>query len=109
ILIYFYFLCVFSQLQILNSIYSMRIHLIAIGGSAMHNLALALQSVGHEVSGSDDEIYDPALSRLKNAGLLPEPMGWSADRITPDIEAIILGMHARKDNPELARAQELGL
>lgn len=87
----------------------MRIHLIAIGGSAMHNLALALQSIGHEVSGSDDEIYDPALSRLKNAGLLPEPMGWSADRITSDIEAIILGMHARKDNPELARALELGL
>lgn len=87
----------------------MRIHLIAIGGSAMHNLALALQSIGHEVSGSDDEIYDPALSRLKTAGLLPEPMGWSADRIASDIDAVILGMHARKDNPELAKAQELGL
>lgn len=104
-----YILCVFSQLNKSTQDHSMRIHLIAIGGSAMHNLALALQSIGHQVSGSDDEIYDPALSRLKKAGLLPEPMGWSVDRITSDIDAVILGMHARKDNPELAKALDLGL
>ncbi|MBR9921125.1 MAG: peptidoglycan synthetase [Bacteroidetes bacterium] len=87
----------------------MRIHLIAIGGSAMHNLALALQANGHQVSGSDDEIYDPARSRLANAGLLPASIGWDADRITPEIDVIILGMHARKNNPELIKAQNLGL
>ena len=78
----------------------MRIHLIAIGGSAMHNLALALQENGHQVSGSDDEIYDPARSRLKAAGLLPEKMGWHPEKISSDLDLIILGMHARIDNPE---------
>lgn len=87
----------------------MRIHLIAIGGSAMHNIALALQSVGHEVSGSDDEIYEPARSRLADHGLLPTEIGWHPDTISDDIDCIILGMHARSDNPELARALELGL
>lgn len=87
-----------------------KIHFIAIGGAAMHNLALAVASkAGYEVTGSDDEIFDPALSHLRDAGLLPAEMGWHPDRITPDIDAIILGMHAREDNPELVRARELGI
>ena len=86
------------------------IHFIAIGGAAMHNLALAVASKeGYQVTGSDDEIFDPALSHLRDAGLLPDEMGWHPERITPDIDAIILGMHAREDNPELVRARELGL
>ena len=86
------------------------IHFIAIGGAAMHNLALAVAGkAGYKVTGSDDEIFDPALSRLKAAGLLPDEMGWHPERITPDIDAIILGMHAREDNPELVRARELGI
>ena len=87
-----------------------RIHFIAIGGAAMHNLALAVASkAGYEVTGSDDEIFDPALSHLRDAGWLPDEMGWHTERITPDIDAIILGMHAREDNPELIRARELGI
>ena len=87
-----------------------KIHFIAIGGAAMHNLALAVASkAGYQVTGSDDEIFDPALSHLREAGLLPDEMGWHPERITPDIDAIILGMHAREDNPELVRARELGL
>ena len=86
------------------------IHFIAIGGAAMHNLALAVAGkAGYKVTGSDDEIFDPALSRLKAAGLLPDEIGWHPERITSDIDAIILGMHAREDNPELVRARELGL
>lgn len=87
----------------------MKIHLIAIGGAAMHNLAIALKQNGHEVTGSDDQIFDPSLSRLKQNGLLPENFGWDPSRITEDIDAVILGMHARSDNPELKRAQELDL
>lgn len=75
----------------------------------MHNLAITLKQQGHTVTGSDDEIYNPAHDRLAQHGLLPEVMGWNTARITPDIEAIVLGMHARKDNPELLRAQEFGL
>lgn len=76
----------------------------------MHNLALAVASkAGYRVTGSDDEIFDPALSHLREAGLLPDEMGWHPERITRDIDAIILGMHAREDNPELVRARELGL
>ena len=87
-----------------------KIHFIAIGGAAMHNLALAVASkAGYQVTGSDDEIFDPALTHLREAGLLPDKMGWHPERITPDIDAIILGMHAREDNPELVRARELGL
>ena len=87
-----------------------RIHFIAIGGAAMHNLALAVASkAGYKVTGSDDEIFDPALSHLRDAGLLPDKMGWHPERITKDIDAIILGMHAREDNPELVRARELGI
>ncbi|MCR5192568.1 MAG: peptidoglycan synthetase [Bacteroidales bacterium] len=87
----------------------MKVHFIAIGGSAMHNLALALHQKGYTVTGSDDEIFDPARTRLANAGLLPESEGWHPERITPDLDAVVLGMHARIDNPELLRAQELGL
>ncbi len=86
------------------------IHFIAIGGAAMHNLALAVASkAGYKVTGSDDEIFEPALSHLRNAGLLPDKIGWHPERITKDIDAIILGMHAREDNPELVKARELGL
>lgn len=86
-----------------------QIHLIAIGGSAMHNLALALKQNGFHVTGSDDEIVEPSLSRLKNQNLLPEKDGWFPDKIHSGLSAVILGMHARADNPELLRAQELGL
>lgn len=75
----------------------------------MHNLALALHQKGDEVTGSDDAIFDPSLTRLKNAGLLPSEMGWFPEKITSDIEAVILGMHAKEDNPELKKAQKLGL
>ncbi|MCW1953278.1 MAG: Mur ligase domain-containing protein [Flavobacteriia bacterium] len=87
----------------------MRIHFIAIGGSAMHNLALALSDAGHEISGSDDVIFEPSKSRLEAAGLLPVQMGWHVEHITAALEAVVLGMHAKKDNPELLKAQELGL
>ena len=87
----------------------MKVHFIAIGGSAMHNLAIALCQKGITVTGSDDEIFDPAKSRLEKYGLLPESFGWHPERITPDLDAVVLGMHARIDNPELLRAQELGL
>jgi len=85
------------------------IHLIAVGGSIMHNLALALHRRGAQVTGSDDEIFEPAASRLAAAGLLPAQEGWDAARITSGLAAVIVGMHARPDNPELLRAQELGL
>ena len=75
----------------------------------MHSLALAIHQQGHQVTGSDDEIYEPSRTRLAAAGLLPSEMGWHPDRITPDIEKVVLGMHARGDNPELIRAQTLGL
>lgn len=87
----------------------MKIHLIAIGGAAMHNLALALKENGHQVTGSDDEIYNPAKDRLAAAHILPAEMGWFPEKIQADLDFIILGMHARKDNPELLKAQELGL
>ncbi|MFT4674221.1 MAG: UDP-N-acetylmuramate: L-alanyl-gamma-D-glutamyl-meso-diaminopimelate ligase [Saprospiraceae bacterium] len=87
----------------------MRIHFIAIGGSAMHNLALALHNKGEQVTGSDDEIFDPSSSRLAAKGLLPEVFGWFPEKVSPEIDAIILGMHAKEDNLELLRAKELGL
>ncbi len=87
----------------------MNIHFIAIGGAAMHNLAIALHQKGYQVTGSDDEIFDPSKSRLEKYGLLPEKYGWFPEKITPDIDAIILGMHAKPDNPELKKAQALGL
>jgi UDP-N-acetylmuramate: L-alanyl-gamma-D-glutamyl-meso-diaminopimelate ligase len=85
------------------------IHFIAVGGAIMHNLALALHQKGYHVTGSDDEIYDPAKSRLESAGILPKVIGWNISTIHKNLDAVILGMHARKDNPELAKAIELGL
>ncbi|WP_299188147.1 Mur ligase family protein [uncultured Aquimarina sp.] len=87
----------------------MRVHFIAIGGSAMHNLAMALHQKGDEVTGSDDVIFEPSKSRLNRFGLLPQAFGWYPEKITSNIDAIILGMHAKEDNPELQKAQELGL
>jgi len=87
----------------------MRTHFIAIGGAAMHNLALALHDKGYKITGSDDAIFEPSRTRLEKKGLLPEELGWFPERITPDIEAVIVGMHAKADNPELLKAQELGL
>jgi UDP-N-acetylmuramate: L-alanyl-gamma-D-glutamyl-meso-diaminopimelate ligase len=85
------------------------LHFIAIGGSAMHNLALALNNKGYKVTGSDDAIFEPSRTRLANKGILPPEMGWFPEKITTEIEAVILGMHAKADNPELLKAQELGL
>ncbi len=88
----------------------MRIHFIAVGGSAMHNLAISLKIKGYyDVTGSDDEIFEPSKSRLAKYSILPESIGWDAERITSDIDAVILGMHARNDNPELIKAKQLGL
>ncbi|HBR53564.1 MAG TPA: peptidoglycan synthetase [Flavobacteriaceae bacterium] len=87
----------------------MRVHFIAIGGAAMHNLALALYQKGYQVTGSDDEIFDPSKSRLEAKGLLPKEYGWFPTKISAGIDAIILGMHAKEDNPELLKAKELGL
>ncbi len=87
----------------------MRIHFIAIGGSAMHNMAIALHKKGFNITGSDDVIFEPSISRLAKYGLLPEKEGWYPENITADLDAVILGMHARADNPELLRAQELGI
>lgn len=87
----------------------MNVHFIAIGGSAMHNLAIALHNKGEQVTGSDDEVYEPSKSRLKAKGLLPESFGWFPEKITTSLDAIVLGMHAKADNPELLKAQELGL
>ena len=87
----------------------MRIHFIAIGGSAMHNLAIALHRKGNRVTGSDDAIYEPSRSRLEKEGLLPQVLGWDASRIDASIDAIILGMHAKANNPELLAAKALSL
>ncbi len=87
----------------------MKIHILACGGAVMHNIALALHATGHQVTGSDDEIFEPALSRLKAKGLLPEQFGWFPSNITDQLDFIILGMHAREDNPELLKAKELGV
>jgi UDP-N-acetylmuramate: L-alanyl-gamma-D-glutamyl-meso-diaminopimelate ligase len=87
----------------------MKLHFIAIGGSAMHNLAIALHKRGYQITGSDDEIFEPSKGRLKKYGLLPKNIGWDTSKITTNIDAVILGMHARIDNPELKKAKELGL
>ena len=87
----------------------MNVHFIAIGGSAMHNLAIALSRNGVHVTGSDDEIFEPSRSRLEKQGILPSQLGWNAESITSSLDAVILGMHAREDNPELLRAKELGV
>jgi UDP-N-acetylmuramate: L-alanyl-gamma-D-glutamyl-meso-diaminopimelate ligase len=77
----------------------MWIHFISIGGSVMHQLAIALKHKGYHITGSDDEIFEPAASNLKKEGIFPERIGWSAENITPKIDTIILGMHAKADNP----------
>src|SRR5688500_9155539 len=87
----------------------MNIHFISVGGSVMHQLAIALKRKGYEITGSDDEIFEPARTALEAEGLLPKAEGWFADNIRPELVAVILGMHAKGDNPELLRAQELGL
>jgi len=87
----------------------MNIHFIAIGGAAMHNLAIALHNKGYQITGSDDTIHDPSKSRLASYGLLPEEFGWFPNKINTNLDAIVLGMHAKKDNPELLKAQELGV
>lgn len=87
----------------------MRIHFISIGGSVMHQLAIALKHKGYQITGSDDEIFEPAASNLKEENIFPEKIGWFPGNITSDIEAIILGMHAKEDNPEVKKARELGL
>jgi UDP-N-acetylmuramate: L-alanyl-gamma-D-glutamyl-meso-diaminopimelate ligase len=87
----------------------MKVHFIAIGGSAMHNLAIALSRKGVSVTGSDDEIFEPSYSRLKNQGILPTEIGWNVSNITSELSAVILGMHAREDNPELLKAKELNI
>ncbi|MCR9015665.1 UDP-N-acetylmuramate--L-alanine ligase [Aquiflexum gelatinilyticum] len=88
---------------------SKKYHFIAIGGAVMHNLALSMVAKGYEVSGSDDEIYEPSRTRLEKAGILPKEKGWFPDKIKADLDGIILGMHARIDNPELQKAKELNL
>ena len=87
----------------------MTIHFIAIGGAAMHNLAIALHTKGYHITGSDDEIFDPSKSRLESRGLLPETYGWFPEKISNRLDAVVLGMHAKADNPELLKAQELGI
>jgi len=87
----------------------MNVHFIAIGGSAMHNLAIALSRKGANVTGSDDEIFEPSRTRLEKQGILPASIGWDANRITKELDSVILGMHAREDNPELLKAKELNI
>ncbi len=87
----------------------MKVHFISIGGSVMHQLAIALKRKGYKVSGSDDEIFEPSRTNLLNEGILPNQMRWNPDAITADLDAVILGMHAKSDNPEIARAHELRL
>ena len=89
--------------------FKMKVHFIAIGGAVMHNLAIALHKKGYVVTGSDDEIFEPSRSRLARYGLLPPKTGWDPDMITSDIDTIILGMHAKAENPELIKAHELGI
>lgn len=87
----------------------MNVHFIAIGGSAMHNLAIALSRKGAKVTGSDDEIFEPSKTRLEKQGILPASIGWFPEKITGELDAVILGMHAREDNPELLKAKELNI
>jgi len=87
----------------------MQIHFIAIGGSAMHNLAMALHTKGYQITGSDDTIFEPSKSRLEAKGLFPNEFGWFPEKITTELDAVVLGMHAKADNPELLKAQELGV
>src|SRR3982751_837049 len=85
----------------------MKIHFISIGGSVMHQLAIALHRKGYQVTGTDDEIFEPAKGNLQKEGLLPQSIGWNPGQIDSSLDAVILGMHAKDDNPELIRAREL--
>ena len=87
----------------------MKVHFISIGGSVMHQLAIALKRKGYQVTGTDDEIFEPSRTNLEKEGLLPEKQGWNPDLIVADIEAVILGMHAKNDNPEMEKAKQLKL
>ncbi len=87
----------------------MKIHFIAVGGAVMHNMAIALHQKGYEITGSDDEIFEPSRSRLRKYGILPDKRGWNTEKITTDLDGVILGMHARDGNPELEEARKLGL
>jgi UDP-N-acetylmuramate: L-alanyl-gamma-D-glutamyl-meso-diaminopimelate ligase len=87
----------------------LRVHFIAIGGSVMHQLAIALSRKGYQVTGSDDEIFEPARANLEKQGILPPETGWDPGKIDTGLEAVILGMHAKEDNPELSKARQLGL
>src|SRR6188768_289286 len=87
----------------------MNIHFVSIGGSVMHQLAIALKRKGYTITGSDDEIFEPSRTNLQAEGLLPANMGWQPQLIHKELDAVILGMHARGDNPELLKAQELGI
>src|SRR5471030_2628678 len=87
----------------------MNVHFISIGGSVMHQLAIALKHKGYTVTGTDDEIFEPAKSNLEREGLLPAPTGWDPSLVHAGLDAVILGMHAKADNPELLKAKELGL
>src|SRR5215210_1772291 len=87
----------------------MKVHFISIGGSVMHQLAIALKRKGYEVTGTDDEIFEPSYSNLQKEGLLPEKLGWNTDLIVADTDAVILGMHAKNDNPEIEKARKLNL
>lgn len=98
-----------DQLAKLIQTSKMKIHFISIGGSVMHQLAIALKRKGYQITGSDDEIFEPAKSNLAKEGILPEEIGWQPDKITNDLDAVILGMHAKADNPELLKAKELGV
>src|SRR5215207_8590156 len=89
--------------------YTMNIHFISIGGSVMHQLAIALKRKGYQITGSDDEIFEPAKSNLEKEGLLPQTFGWFPHNIHASLDAVILGMHAKEDNPELIKAKELGV
>ena len=86
-----------------------KIHFIAIGGSVMHNLAICLKLLDNQVTGSDDMFFDPSKSNLKKHGLLPESEGWHPERVHSGLDFVILGMHAKNDNPELLKARDLGL
>ena len=87
----------------------MKVHFTSIGGSVMHQLAIALKRKGYQVTGTDDEIFEPAKSNLDREGLLPAAIGWDVNMVTADLDAVILGMHAKADNPEIQKAKELGL
>ena len=99
----------FNLPDILLRKYNMKIHFISIGGSVMHQLAIALRRKGYQITGSDDEIFEPAKGNLLKEKLLPAEMGWHPENLDNTIDEVILGMHAKSDNPELLKAKELGL